>query len=53
MQIADRERELSHAHLEIMTGRPKLWVWGEILEKRTSMPGYFRVGRSIWSIGGM
>ena len=28
MQIVDRTREFSHAHLEIMAGRPKMWVGG-------------------------
>ena len=53
MQVVDRARKLSHDNLENMVGRPKMWVWGKILEKRTSMPGYFHVGRSIWSIGGL
>lgn len=53
MQIVDRARKLSHGNLENMAGRPKMWVWGKILEKRTSMPGYFHVGHSIWSIGGL
>ena len=53
MQIVDRARELSHGNLENMAGRPKMWIWGKILEKRTSMPKYFHAGRSIRSIGGL
>ena len=52
MQIVDRARDVSHGHLENMAGRPKMWIWGEILENRASMPRYFHVGHSIWSIGG-